>query len=261
LVFDDIEEDLIADFCSEGPDEEYCSISEVPNDEEGYWLDILNGLEFDSTYVIDQMLIEACRSDFEGPEADLRIIFLVNADSSVRIISFDEKSQEIGFDSDTDSLDNWSLISLNDTQWAAMIADEYPYQVVEAVYKNSYEDDYESWNDIFVFFEDDCLVIFDDNDGMIWEDLCKDWFDEDHNDGDGSGSGRKELPTKSFFGKTISSTVADLKPKQFIPSIRGKKTDLIKKGVIRNKEAINSYAKRNNSNIRKVKKSQFSFLR
>jgi len=261
LVFDDIEEDLIADFCSEGPDEEYCSISEVPSDEDGYWLDILNGPEFDSTYVIDQMLIEACRSDFEGPEADLRIIFLVNADSSVRIISFDEKSQEIGFDSDTDSLDNWSLISLNDTQWAAMIADEYPDQVVEAVYKNSYEDDYESWNDIFVFFEDDCLVIFDDNDGMIWEDLCKDWFDEDRNDGDGSGSGRKELPTKSFFGKTISSTVADLKPKQFIPSIRGKKTDLIKKGVIRNKEAINSYVKRNNSNIRKVKKSQFSFLR
>ena len=49
------------------------------------------------------------------------------------------------------------MISLNDTQWAAKIADEYPDQVVEAVYKNSYEDDYESWNDIFVFFEDDCL--------------------------------------------------------------------------------------------------------
>ena len=56
----------------------------------------------------------------------------------------------------TDSLENWSMISLNDTQWAAKIADEYPDQVVEAVYKNSYEG-YESWNDIFVFFEDDCL--------------------------------------------------------------------------------------------------------
>ena len=263
LVFNDIEEDLIADFCSEGPDEEYCSISEVPSDEEGYWLDILNGPEFDSTYVIDQMLIEACRSDFEGPEADLRIIFLVNADSSVRIISFDEKSQEIGFDSDTDSLDNWSLISLNDTQWAAMIADEYPDQVVEAVYKNSYEDDYESWNDIFVFFEDDCLVIFDDNDGMIWEDLCKGWFDEDEDDSDrdGVGSGRKELRTKSLFRKTISSTVANSKLKQFAPTIRGKKTDLIKKGVIRNKVDINMYSKSSRSNIRKVKKPHFSFLR
>ena len=260
LIFDNIEEDLIGDFCSEGPDEEYCSMSEVPSDEDGYWLDILNGPEFDSTYVIDQMLIVSCRNEFEGPEANLRIIFLVNANSSVKVIQFDEMAQEIAFDSDEDSLENWSMISLNDTQWAAKIADEYPDQVVEAVYKNSYEGD-ESWNDIFVFFEDDCLVIFDDNDGMIWEDLCKDWFDEDHNDGDGLGSGRKELPTKSFFGKTISSTVANSKPKQFAPSIRGKKTGLIKKGIIRNKAAINSYAKRNNSNIRKVKKSQFSFLR
>ncbi|MBT5506701.1 MAG: hypothetical protein HOK17_06140 [Flammeovirgaceae bacterium] len=259
LVFDDIEEDLVADFCSEGPDEEYCSISEVPSDEEGYWLDILNGPEFDSTYVIDQMLIEACRSEFEDPEADLRIAFLVNTDSSVRIISFDEMAQEIAFDSDEDSLDNWSLISLNDTQWAAMIADEYPDQTVESVYKNSYEDDYESWNDIFVFFEDDCLVIFDDNDGMIWEDLCNGWSDED--DSDGVGRGRKELWTKSFFRKTISSTITNSKLKQFAPTIRGKKTALIKKGVIRNKVDINIYAKRNNSNIKKVKKSQFSFLR
>ena len=259
LVFDDIEEDLVADFCSEGPDEEYCSISEVPSDEEGYWLDILNGPEFDSTYVIDQMLIEACRSEFEDPEADLRIAFLVNTDSSVRIISFDEMAQEIAFDSDEDSLDNWSLISLNDTQWAAMIADEYPDQAVESVYKNSYEDDHESWNDIFVFFEDDCLVIFDDNDGMIWEDLCNGWSDED--DSDGVGRGRKELWTKSFFRKTISSTITNSKLKQFAPTIRGKKTALIKKGVIRNKVDINIYAKRNNSNIKKVKKSQFSFLR
>lgn len=259
LVFDDIEEDLIGDFCSEGPDEEYCSIIEVSVDEGGYWLDILNGPEFDSTYVIDQMLIEACRSEFEDPETNLRIAFLVNTDNSVRIISFDEMAQEIAFDSDEDSLDNWSLISLNDTQWAAMIADEYPDQAVESVYKNSYEDDYESWNDIFVFFEDDCLVIFDDNDGMIWEDLCNGWSDED--DSDGVGSGRRELRTKSFFRKTISSTVTNSKLKQFAPTIRGKKTDLIKKGVIRNKVDINIYAKRNNSNIKKVKKPQFSFLR
>jgi hypothetical protein len=140
-----------------------------------------------------------------------------------------------------------------------MIADEYPDQTVESVYKNSYEDDYESWNDIFVFFEDDCLVIFDDNDGMIWEDLCNGWSDED--DSDGVGRGRKELWTKSFFRKTISSTITNSKLKQFAPTIRGKKTALIKKGVIRNKVDINIYAKRNNSNIKKVKKSQFSFLR
>jgi hypothetical protein len=132
--------------------------------------------------------------------------------------------------------------------------------VVEAVYRNSYEDE-ESWNDIFVFFEDNCLVILDDNDGEIWVDLCNGWSDEDDSDGDGVDSGRKELRTKSFFGKIISSTVVSSKLKQFVPAIRGQKTNLIKKGIIRNKVDINIYAKRNNSNIRKVKKPQFSFLR
>ncbi len=260
LIFDAIEEVLVADFCSEGPDNEDCSIIEVSTDEGGYWLDILNGPGFDSTYVIDQMLVETCRNEFEDPEVDSRIVFLVYADSSVRVIEFDEKAQKIDNDSDVDSLDNWSLISLDNTQWAAMIADRYPNQVVEAVYRNSYEDE-ESWNDIFVFFEDNCLVILDDNDGEIWVDLCNGWSDEDDSDGDGVDSGRKELRTKSFFGKIISSTVVSSKLKQFVPAIRGQKTNLIKKGIIRNKVDINIYAKRNNSNIRKVKKPQFSFLR
>ena len=260
MVFDAIEEVLLADFCSEGPDNEDCSTIEVSTDEGGYWLDILNGPGFDSTYVIDQMLVETCRNEFEDPEVDSRIVFLVYADSSVRVIEFDEKAQKIDNDSDVDSLDNWSLISLDNTQWAAMIADRYPNQVVEAVYRNSYEDE-ESWNDIFVFFEDNCLVILDDNDGEIWVDLCNGWSDEDDSDGDGVDSGRKELRTKSFFGKIISSTVVSSKLKQFVPAIRGQKTNLIKKGIIRNKVDINIYAKRNNSNIRKVKKPQFSFLR
>ena len=260
LIFDAIEEVLVADFCSEGPDNEDCSIIEVSTDEGGYWLDILNGPGFDSTYVIDQMLVETCRNEFEDPEVDSRIVFLVYADSSVRVIEFDEKAQKIDNDSDVDSLDNWSLISLDNTQWAAMIADRYPNQVVEAVYRNSYEDE-ESWNDIFVFFEDNCLVILDDNDGEIWVDLCNGWSDEDDSDGDGVDSGRKELRTKSFFGKIISSTVVSSKLKQFVPAIRGQKTNLIKKGIIRNKVDINIYAKRNNSNIKKVKKPQFSFLR
>ena len=102
-------------------------------------------------------------------------------------------------------------------------------------------------------------MIFDDNDGMIWEDLCNGWSDED--DSDGVGRGRKELWTKSFFRKTISSTITNSKLKQFAPTIRGKKTALIKKGVIRNKVDINIYAKRNNSTMKKVKKPQFSFLR
>ena len=104
-------------------------------------------------------------------------------------------------------------------------------------------------------------MILDDNDGEIWVDLCNGWSDEDDSDGDGVDSGRKELRTKSFFGKIISSTVVSSKLKQFVPAIRGQKTNLIKKGIIRNKVDINIYAKRNNSNIRKVKKPQFSFLR
>ena len=81
-------------------------------------------------------------------------------------------------------------------------------------------------------------------------------------DGDGVDSGRKELRTQALFGKIISaSTVVSSKLKQFVPAIRGQKTNLIKKGVIRNKVDINIYAKRDNSNIKKVKKPQFSFLR
>ncbi|MAJ50408.1 MAG: hypothetical protein CMB82_02185 [Flammeovirgaceae bacterium] len=265
LIFDAIEEVLIADFCSEGPDEEYCSISEVSTDEIGYWLDILNGPEFDSTYIIDQMLVETCRNEFEDPKVDGRILFLIHADSSVRVVRFDEGSKEIEFDSEEDSLENWSLISLNDTQWSSIIAEEYPDQVVESVYKNVYEDDFESWFDIFIFFEDNCFVVLDDNDGHIWWDQCNGWLDEDDDfddsDGDGVDNGRKEQRTKSLLRKTISSTVANSKLKQFVPPIRGKKTDLVKKGVIRNKNDINIYSKRNNSNIRKAKKPQFSFLR
>ena len=106
-------------------------------------------------------------------------------------------------------------------------------------------------------------MIFDDNDGMIWEDLCKGWYDEDedHHDGDGVDNGRKEMHTKSFLGKTISSNDIKSNINQFVPAIRGKKTDLISKGIIRKKVDINIYSKRNNSNIKKVKKPQFSFLR
>jgi hypothetical protein len=263
MVFDAIEEVLLADFCSEGPDNEDCSTIEVSTDEGGYWLDILNGTGFDLPYVIDQMLVETCRNEFEDPEVDSRIVFLIYADSSVRVIEFDEKAQKIDHDSDLDSLENWSLISLDNTQWAAMIADNYPNQVVEAVYRNSYEDE-ESWNDIFVFFEDDCFVALDDANGEIWWDQCKGLINDDDtvdSDGDGVDSGRKELRTQVLFGKTISSSAVKSQSQQFVPAIRGQKTNLIKKGVIRNKVDINIYSKRDNSNIKKVKKPQFSFLR
>ena len=266
MVFDAIEEVLLADFCSEGPDNEDCSTIEVSTDEGGYWLDILNGTGFDLPYVIDQMLVETCRNEFEDPEVDSRIVFLIYADSSVRVIGFDEKAQKIDYDSDLDSLENWSLISLDNTQWAAMIADNYPNQVVEAVYRNSYEDpfDNEELDDIFVFFEDDCFVVLDDANGKIWWDQCKGLINDDDtvdSDGDGVDSGRKELGTQVLFGKTISSSAVKSQSQQFVPAIRGQKTNLIKKGVIRNKVDINIYSKRNNSNIKKVKKPQFSFLR
>ena len=266
MVFDAIEEVLLADFCSEGPDNEDCSTIEVSTDEGGYWLDILNGTGFDLPYVIDQMLVETCRNEFEDPEVDSRIVFLIYADSSVRVIEFDEKAQKIDNDSDVDSLDNWSLISLDNTQWAAMIADNYPNQVVEAVYRNSYEDpfDNEELDDIFVFFEDDCFVVLDDANGEIWWDQCKGLINDDDtvdSDGDGVDSGRKELRTQVLFGKTISSSAVKSQSQQFVPAIRGQKTNLIKKGVIRNKVDINIYSKRDNSNIKKVKKPQFSFLR
>ena len=266
MVFDAIEEVLLADFCSEGPDNEDCSTIEVSTDEGGYWLDILNGTGFDLPYVIDQMLVETCRNEFEDPEVDSRIVFLIYADSSVRVIGFDEKAQKIDHDSDLDSLENWSLISLDNTQWAAMIADNYPNQVVEAVYRNSYEDpfDNEELDDIFVFFEDDCFVVLDDANGEIWWDQCKGLINDDDtvdSDGDGVDSGRKELRTQVLFGKTISSSAVKSQSQQFVPAIRGQKTNLIKKGVIRNKVDINIYSKRNNSNIKKVKKPQFSFLR
>ena len=266
MVFDAIEEVLLADFCSEGPDNEDCSTIEVSTDEGGYWLDILNGTGFDLPYVIDQMLVETCRNEFEDPEVDSRIVFLIYADSSVRVIGFDEKAQKIDHDSDLDSLENWSLISLDNTQWAAMIADNYPNQVVEAVYRNSYEDpfDNEELDDIFVFFEDDCFVALDDANGEIWWDQCKGLINDDDtvdSDGDGVDSGRKELRTQVLFGKTISSSAVKSQSQQFVPAIRGQKTNLIKKGVIRNKVDINIYSKRNNSNLKKVKKPQFSFLR
>ena len=266
MVFDAIEEVLLADFCSEGPDNEDCSTIEVSTDEGGYWLDILNGTGFDLPYVIDQMLVETCRNEFEDPEVDSRIVFLIYADSSVRVIEFDEKAQKIDYDSDLDSLGNWSLISLDNTQWAAMIADNYPNQVVEAVYRNSYEDpfDNEKLDDIFVFFEDDCFVVLDDANGEIWWDQCKGLINDDDtvdSDGDGVDSGRKELRTQVLFGKTISSSAVKSQSQQFVPAIRGQKTNLIKKGVIRNKVDINIYSKRDNSNIKKVKKPQFSFLR
>jgi len=266
MVFDAIEEVLLADFCSEGPDNEDCSTIEVSTDEGGYWLDILNGTGFDLPYVIDQMLVETCRNEFEDPEVDSRIVFLIYADSSVRVIGFDEKAQKIDHDSDLDSLENWSLISLDNTQWAAMIADNYPNQVVEAVYRNSYEDpfDNEELDDIFVFFEDDCFVALDDANGEIWWDQCKGLINDDDtvdSDGDGVDSGRKELRTQVLFGKTISSSAFKSQSQQFVPAIRGQKTNLIKKGVIRNKVDINIYSKRDNSNIKKVKKPQFSFLR
>ena len=260
MVFDAIEEVLVADFCSEGQDQEDCSYLEVSADVEGYWNDVISGVGFDSTGVIDQMLVFTCRSEFDEPEANNRVLFLVNADSSARVLEFDEFSQEIEFDSDLDSLDNWSLISLDNTQWAAMIADRYPNQVVEAVYRNSYEDE-ESWNDIFVFFEDDCFVTLDDADGEIWWDQCNGWIDDDTVDSDGDNGGRKELRTQGLFGKIISASTVKSELKQFVPAIRGNKTDLIKKGIIRNKVDINVYPKRNNSNIKKVKKPQFSFLR
>lgn len=260
MIFDAIEEVLVADFCSEGQDQEDCSYLEVSADVEGYWNDAISGVGFDSTGVIDQMLVSTCRSEFDEPEADSRVLFLVNADSSARVLEFDEFSQEIEFDSDLDSLDNWSLISLDNTQWAAMIADRYPNQVVEAVYRNSYEDE-ESWNDIFVFFEDDCFVALDDADGEIVWDQCNGWIDDDTVDSDGDNGGRKELRTQGLFGKIISASTVKSELKQFVPAIRGNKTDLIKKGIIRNKVDINVYPKRNNSNIKKVKKPQFSFLR
>ena len=260
MVFDAIEEVLVADFCSEGQDQEDCSYLEVSADVEGYWNDVISGVGFDSTGVIDQMLVFTCRSEFDEPEANNRVLFLVNADSSARVLEFDEFSQEIEFDSDLDSLDNWSLISLDNTQWAAMIADRYPNQVVEAVYRNSYEDE-ESWNDIFVFFEDDCFVTLDEADGEIWWDQCNGWIDDDTVDSDGDNGGRKELRTQGLFGKIISASTVKSELKQFVPAIRGNKTDLIKKGIIRNKVDINVYPKRNNSNIKKVKKPQFSFLR
>jgi hypothetical protein len=262
MVFDAIEEVLIADFCSEGQDQEDCSYLEVSADLEGYWNDVISGAGFDSLVVIDQMLVYTCRSEFDDPEAKRRTLFLVNADSSARVLEFDEFSQEIEFDSDLDSLDNWSLISLDNTQWVAMIADNYPNQVVEAVYRNSYEGD-ESWNDIFVFFEDDCFVALDDANGEIWWDQCNGWFDDDDDDivdSDGDNSSRKELRTQTLFGKIISASSVKSELKQIVPAIRGNKTDLIKKGVIRNKVDINIYTKRNNSNIKKVKKPQLSFL-
>ena len=262
MVFDAIEEVLVADFCSEGQDQEDCSYLEVSADVEGYWNDVISGVGSESIVVIDQMLVYTCRSEFDEPEANSRVLFLVNADSSVRVLTFDEFSQEIEYDSDLDILDNWSLISLNDTQWVAMIAQDFPNQIVESVYKNSQSGDFDSRVDIYVFFEDDCFVALDDADGEIWWDQCKGWMDDDDTvDSDGDNGGRKELRTKSFFGKIISSTVVSSKLKQFVPAIRGQKTNLIKKGIIRNKVDINIYAKRNNSNIRKVKKPQFSFLR
>ena len=88
-----------------------------------------------------------------------------------------------------------------------MIAQEFPNKIVESVYKNSYDDDFDSWTDIFVLFEDDCFVALDDADGEIWWDQCKGLFDDDDTvDSDGDNGGRKELRTQALFGKIISAS-------------------------------------------------------
>ena len=144
-----------------------------------------------------------------------------------------------------------------------MISEEFPDKEIEAVYKSSYEDEVESWVDIYVFFEDDCFVIFDDYEGEIWEDACNDWrYDEDDFDGtDIEDNGRKDTRFRTIFRKSTTSSVNNSTIKYFTPSTRGKKTDLIKKGIIRNKIDYKIYSKSSNSNIRKVKKSQFSYMK
>ena len=155
------------------------------------------------------------------------------------------------------------MISIDNTQWASMISEEFPDKEIEAVYKSSYEDEVESWVDIYVFFEDDCFVIFDDYEGEIWEDACNDWrYDEDDFDGtEIEDNGRKETRFRTIFRKSTTSSVKNSTIKYFTPSVRGKKTDLFKKGVIRNKIDYKIHSKRSKSNIRKVKKSQFSFMK
>ncbi len=261
LIFNDMDEELIVNACEDSGDFEECSYSEVSTDEQGYWSDFVG----DSS-TINQMIISTCRSEFDLPEPDYRILFILNADSSVKVIRFDEEAQEVDWDTDSSEQENFRLISIDDLQfqWASMISEKYPDKVIEAVYKNSYEDEDESWVDIFVFFEDNCFVIFDDFNGEIFEDTCNDWrYDEDDADGtEIEDNGRKEIRSRTIFRKSTASTVNNSKIKYYTPSTGGKKTELIKKGVIRNKidYKINPN-KRHNSNIRKVKKSQFSFMK
>ncbi len=258
LIFDDMHEELIVDACEESGNFEECSFSEVSTDEQGYWSDFVG----DSS-TINQMVVSICVSEFDLPEPDYRMLFILNADSSVKVLGFIEETQEVDFDSDSSEEETFSLISIDNTQWASMISEEFPDKEIEAVYKSSYEDEVESWVDIYVFFEDDCFVIFDDYEGEIWEDACNDWrYDEDDFDGtEIEDNGRKETRFRTIFRKSTTSSVNNSTIKYFTPSTRGKKTDLIKKGVIRNKIDYKIYSKRSNSNIRKVKKSQFSFMK
>ena len=87
-----------------------------------------------------------------------------------------------------------------------MISEKYPDKVIEAVYKNSYEDEDEFWVDIFVFFEDNCFVIFDDFNGEIFEDTCNDWrYDEDDADGTEIEDNGRKTRSRTIFKKSTTS--------------------------------------------------------
>ena len=168
IIYDHEEQTIIDESCP-APPSTCTAIIEVENDSSDFWNAIL--ADKDSSFVVDQVLTSNCTYDDTGEVIEELIFTFVNySDGHSAWLEFDGITEELNWDSDDDDDDQYYKTSIDSTQWAGWVAENYPNDSIESVYLNIYYD----YSDLWIFFASDCFILIDDKDAYIWFDACSD---------------------------------------------------------------------------------------
>tara|TARA_B110000091_G_scaffold212211_1_gene258450 strand:+ start:98 stop:2722 length:2625 start_codon:yes stop_codon:yes gene_type:complete len=168
IIYDHEEQTIIDEWCPASPST--CSeLSEMEQDSLGFWNAIL--AEKDSSFVVDQVLTVNCTYDDTGEVIEELIFTFVDySDGHSAWLEFDGITEELNWDSDDNDDDQYYKTSIDSTQWAGWVAENYPNDSIESVYLNIYD----GYSDLWIFFASDCFILIDDYDAYIQFDACSD---------------------------------------------------------------------------------------
>ena len=194
----------------------------MEQDSLGFWNAIL--AENDSSYVVDQLITQKCTADDTGEVVEDYIYAFVEYSDGLdelterevhsAVIGFDGITEELTWDTRSDSEQDLYKTSIDSTKWTGWVADNYPNESIESVYKYySYGSEW-TW----VFFASDCFIAIDDYYGDLVFDAC-------------SVEGARTGGATKYDLKTLHGRVE--LPKRSAP-IKGMDIgSLIKKGVVK----------------------------